>query len=322
MDAEGESSAAGWAGMSSLAEASACLREHDFEGALSRLRSEIDAGRPSPEVTRLIERLVALTGGRARAADFGLPLGPENRAPMVFIACMPKSGSTFLSHLLAEVLGAGHRYGFYEAHQNEQDIHGPALIEAARSPAVIQQHVRATERNVQILQALDVRPVVLIRDVFDAMVSMRDMIDSGGTESVFFPVERLPGRTHTIWADLDEDTRTRATVMQYGFWYVEFYASWRRALAAGRLDALLLEYSEVMANKRDAVTRILEHAGLSAPLDGIDAALERLEVDPTRTRKNVGKKGRGQTIPEELRTWIRGHTTYFPQVDFAPVGLG
>ena len=41
------------------------------------------------------------------------------------------------------------------------------------------QHCRATEANVQLMQAFGIRPVVLVRDLHDVIVSLRDYFNGG-----------------------------------------------------------------------------------------------------------------------------------------------
>lgn len=300
--------------MEVLSEAQTRIRAHDFEGALALLRSEIDGG-GRPEAKALVERLVALTQGRARPQDHGLPL---QVAPHLLVACMPKSGSTFLTQVLSEVTGFDHRYAFYAGHQNEQDLHRASLLHAVLRPAVIQQHLRATERNLQLLQGLRTRPVVLVRNVFDALVSMRDMIDKGGVESVFFPTEPFGA---SPFSALDIQIRTRAIVIQKSLWYVEMFASWFRAARAHRIEALFLSYETLMADKPGCVARVLEHSGIDYDFDNVAAAVVSVEGDKARSRKNVGSSGRGRELPETLKQYIRGHTRFFADVDFEMVGL-
>ena len=295
-----------------LQEVRSLLADQRIDEALMLLRSEIDNGRVSVGTySGLIERLVALSNGTARAQDYGLPIERHNRPPTVFVACLPKSGSTFLTHTIADALKLQHTYCFYEAHQNEQELHIPALLRGLAKPAVVQQHVRATERNIQLIQAFGLRPIVLVRDIFDALVSMRDMIRVTD-EPVFFD---------KTFKDLPETIQVELVVRKYAFWYLEFYVSWVRAHQNNRLDCMILSYEDLIADKVKAIDEVIRHSGLHASQESIQISVSHLEDNPKLTRKNQGSKGRGGSVSAALRKEVLTYTRFFPDINFVPLGL-
>jgi hypothetical protein len=81
----------------------------------------------------------------------------------ILIACMPKSGSTFLSKLLAHYTGYKYTSIVYDLKQNEQDIYLPKLIDNYNHHLIIHQHCRATISNVLLLKEHQIKVVVLVR---------------------------------------------------------------------------------------------------------------------------------------------------------------
>src|SRR6187551_3281662 len=106
----------------------------------------------------------------------------RSRPPSILLACMPKSGSSFLSAALAQAAGYPLYQFVYTYDRNEQDLYLPALVSGLGlpSPTVTQQHVRATGSNLDLTQVFNLRVVLLVRNLFDALVSLRDHILNEG----------------------------------------------------------------------------------------------------------------------------------------------
>ena len=196
-------------------------------------------------------------GAPAEITDFGPHLATLNLGKKIFIACMPKSGSSWLFSALMGLSGyPGER--FAQAYvQNEQEIYLPKVIGSATKNGVIQQHCRATDPNIAILQAFGIRPVVLVRNLLDALVSMHDFYDAGAVRNTFHAAD---------WADLDASTRLDLMADTVAPWYVEFFASWTMADKAGKLPVLWLGYEDMIADKAGALKRTLGHYGLRRPM--------------------------------------------------------
>jgi len=260
----------------------------------------------------LMDRL-ASTGTPARLADFAPDLRPEDIGTHVLVACMPKSGSTYLKRLLCLLTGwneANFAYGYL---QNEQELYLPNILAAARSNAVIQQHCRATEANIQLVQGFAMRPVVLVRDLRDIIVSLADFYDQGAVANTFFAAG---------WARLDRARRLDLLIDQVMPWYLAFYASWVEAAESGRIDCLLLRYEDLIADKAGTLQAIAAYLGLAKAPQECQAAVAAAEQDRGGTRYNKGRAGRGADALTPAQTArLRGQAAYFPTIDFGPIGL-
>ena len=109
--------------------------------------------------------------------------------PSILIACMPRSGSTYLSNLLAAVTGYPRHPLVYTFYRNEQDLYLPALMKALTIPTVTQQHLRATGPTLELIDIFNLRPIVLVRNLFDVVVSYFDHLHQ---ESLLVPAAYFP----------------------------------------------------------------------------------------------------------------------------------
>lgn len=269
---------------------------------------------PCPSYSNNLINTLALLRRPALLSDYCDSLQPAEIAPHLLIACQPKSGSTFLRNVLAAVTGFRDVFLFHASGQNEQDLFFPTLLEFATTPTVTQQHCRASEANVQLLQAFGMRAVVLVRDLGDVIASLRDFYNQGAVLGTFLHPES--------WAALSPEQQTDAIIDHTIPWHLQFLASWQRAERENRLPILWLSYAELMADKAAAVRRVLSFYSLDAPPDAVTAAIADAEAAPRRTRFNQGISGRGVTVlTAAQRDRLRALAASFPETDFAPYGL-
>jgi hypothetical protein len=170
---------------------------------------------------------------------------------------------------------------------NEQDVSEAALEWLGRVNLVTQQHAKGTANNVAILRKFGIRPVVLVRDIFDVVVSLYDHIESGR--------HRMPtGYVHREYWGLGKEAKLMYLIRVHIPWYFNFFMSWREA--AREMEVLWVTYEELMANQVDTVSRILRYHDLAVDMGRIRSAIGRTVKKPTRF--NVGTSGRGRELSE------------------------
>jgi tetratricopeptide (TPR) repeat protein len=246
-------------------------------------------------------------------SDFAPELDAAALGTHIVIACMPKSGSTLMNRILQALTGWEDTYLSFAFMQNEEELHLPYLREAARRNTVTQQHFRATEANIQLLQAFGIKPLIQVRNLYDVVVSYTDFLDNGAVSNTFFI-----GR----WDQLERSERIDLMIDNLLPWYFAFYASWMDAIAQDRLDAIVVSYEELIGAKPETVHRIADFYDLGASLDDCKAAVAAVDDGKAMTRFNKGGSGRGDT---ELTTAQKDRLArlagYYPDIDFGPVGL-
>ena len=256
---------------------------------------------------------LSVTGGRAQLSDFTTEITAEQLGKHIFIACVPKSASTFLKNVLAFVTGYRELFTVYAAGQSEHEIYLPILREMAHANTVTQQHCRASDANIHLMQGFNIRPIVLVRNIFDSVMSLLDFYDRGAFQTSYFRGD---------WPALDEDTKVDLLIEHVVPWYFQFVASWDLAEKQKRIELKWLTYEELVADKPEAVLKVLEFYGLGAPRRGVEQRIKQIESEERKIRFNKGVAGRGKYgLSQQQQDRIRRLAKYHPSVDFGRIGL-
>ncbi len=269
---------------------------------------------PCPSFSNNLVNSLALLRQPSILTDYCDTLELTDLAPHLLIACQPKSGSTFLKNVLCQVTGFRDLFLFHASGQSEQDLFYPVLLEFATVPTVTQQHCRAAEANLQILQAFDMKTVVLVRNLADVVVSLRDFYSQGAILGTFF--------SHDAWRQFGAEDQADLIIDHIVPWHLQFLASWQQADNEARVPVLWLTYEELMCDRHGNIRRVLEFYNLPAPEGKISAALAALPGEKRRNRFNRGVSGRGReglTATQHAR--IRQLASHFPDTDFTVFGL-
>lgn len=206
----------------------------------------------------------------------------------ILIACFPKSGSTYLSELLCGLtglsrgwLGAGGPLG--GSYSREQDAMERHFWTSKRT--VIQQHVKATKDNLDLFADFNVRPIVLTRNIFDIVPSIRD----------HWLREGVIGLGHYVpqsWFQLSEAQQYSYIIKMIVPWYFHFFVSWLDGSES--ISTLNVTYEELFSQKRDTIRKISAFYGFECSEHRIDEAINTM--NPKKTRFNKGVSGRGKEL--------------------------
>lgn len=251
-------------------------------------------------------------GEKALLSDFTPAVKPEDIGKHILVACMPKSGSSFLMQVLYHLTGY-ERVPFAFAYmRNEQDLYLPQLLRYARRNTVTQQHCRATQPNVALLQAFGIRPVILVRNIHDIVVSLTDFYDHGAVYNSF-----LFGH----WELLSPSGRIDAVIDHIVPWYLSFYASWVETCERKQLDALFVTYEDMIADKPGTISAVARFLDIAKSDADCAIAVARAEGETGATRKNQGVSGRGASrLTDEQKARIARLTEAYVNTDFSLIG--
>lgn len=240
-----------------------------------------------------------------------------SRRRTIFIAAVPKSGSTWLTSMLSALpnfrqVAPPAFGGRRELEVPHNHLIRPMLV--ARH-LVDCQHVRASQDTLVQLALADAFPVVLTRNVADALVSMHDHISGlrgGHREASSEPGHRwsMAYLTPQRWLSWGEEQRYRVLTRAFLPWYANFELSWRawaeiveehdfdRRIRRYLHPPLYLDYDTMRSNPEETLDAIAEHVGLSIDVEDRRRALERSLESPTR--RNVAVTGRGRELCHRL----------------------
>lgn len=154
---------------------------------------------------------------------------------------------------------------------------------------VAQHHVRASDWTLDMCRDYRLTPIVLIRNLLDVVVSLRDHVRKEGHVSPMFFIE-----PHHLAL---EDAHLELMIARLAVpWYLNFYLSWRRAP-----DTLAIRYENLVRTPVAVVSDILAFSGAQIPRETVAAAVESV-LSRGKSRLNVGVSGRGASLrPEALR---------------------
>ena len=291
----------------------AFYRVRVWDAALACVRRAI-AIEPCPSYYVDLVNALAFAKGRARLEDYTRDTTPAQLGRHLFVACAPKSGSTFLKNLLVDLTQFRDVFSVHAGLQNEQDLDLPQLAKFARENTVTQQHCRASEANIHLMQAFAIRPVVLVRDIFDTIMSLRDFYDGGFVYSTFFDREE--------YVALSQEARIDLLIAYAAPWYFQFVASWQRAERERRLPVLWLGYDELTGDTSATLERVLAFHGMRAEPEVVRRIVDARAKDLRGNRFNRGISGRGREgLQPAQRARIEALARFFPGTDFSRLGI-
>ena len=234
----------------------------------------------------------------------------------LLIACMPKSGSTFLANALSELTGYPYVYLAYAYERSEQSLYLPKLIDNYDVGTVTHLHLRATDSAIDLMRMFSIRPVILVRNIFDIVVSIRDHLFNEGYEFPTFFCDQAINR-------LDEQSQFDF-IIEHGIpWYFNFYVSWHQAVAKKHTEGLWLKYEEIVTDWHQTLRTVADFYRLDKTEAEIDRALQQtLAKSKKKTRLNKGVAGRNLTaLTDRQRDRIARMARFYPDIDFSNMGI-
>ncbi|MEJ8570250.1 sulfotransferase domain-containing protein [Microbaculum marinum] len=231
-------------------------------------------------------------------------LGPRHR---ILLACFPKSGSTWLRTILSELPGIKSAWITESTGRGEQELSAWRVARASFGHFVAQHHVRYHDDTQRLVDQFRMKPVVLVRDIFDSVVSLLDHVKHRWPE---IPQAFVTPELRSLPDEQVLDFLVDMAVP----WYMDFYVSW-----TGCADAVRLNYEELNADPVAIVSELLDRLGIAAARGEVRGAIAA--ADARDSLFNRAEIGRGRMLSEAQRARIVRQASYYPSVDFAPIGL-
>jgi len=218
----------------------------------------------------------------------------------ILVACMPKSGSTFLTDVIAELPGFRRGVLVPAFGRREQELDETCLRQEDRFDYVAQNHVQYSDWTAKMCGDYGLAPVVLVRSLLDAIVSLRDHLRNEGPGSPIFYANRHHARL--------DDARLELLLVRVALpWYLGFYMSWRQAP-----NALMINYEDLAARPRETIRQVLAFSGVRASPGEIQAAIARVQ-DAGGGRFNIGVTGRGRGLRPEVVRAVLELIDFYPE---------
>jgi hypothetical protein len=221
-----------------------------------------------------------------------------------------------MANALSELTGYRYVNLAYAYERNEQTLYLPKLIDSYSSGSVTHLHVRATQSTIDLMKLFSIRPVVLVRNVFDIVISIHDHMFQEGYEFPTFYCDKS-------FEGLEEASRFDF-IIEHGIpWYFNFYVSWYEASFSKQIECLWLTYEDVIVDWHKAIRTIADFYSIGKTDEQIDQALERTMMKKKqKIRLNKGIVGRGsKSLSWEQKEKIINFARFYPWIDFSMIGI-
>ena len=225
---------------------------------------------------------------RAYLSDLG------RRRPSVFLAFAPKCGGTFLRtaaiHAVnGQLVRVVHAQGGRDA-TPYLPVYIRYLVHGfPRDPLVTHVHMQALPANRYFVEALELKPVIMLRSVPDMLVSYLDMLaDDPANPRNWLNVAIPPG-----FAAMDDAMKADFLIDGVMPWYASYYATWQAFAAAAPERVLVLRYGDLKHDPESVLRAVLDHSGLSCSEEMCELAIAAAWHNRAENRFNKGEEGRG-----------------------------
>ena len=226
-------------------------------------------------------------------ADYLRGLGM--RRPVLFFAFAPKAAGTFLrSAAIQAVDGQLVRVVHAQGGRDAQP-YLPIFIEyflggICDGPLVTHVHMQALDANRRFLQALGIRPIIMLRSITDMLASFWDML----SESAEARAEGLNCPIPDAFPDFSAAQKADFMIDMIAPWYVGYFATWLDYAREKPDEVCVLTYADFVADPAHVLETALDHADLSRSRFVCQAALDGAWKDRSTLRYNKGASGRGR----------------------------
>jgi len=239
----------------------------------------------------------------------------QNINKHVWLVCAPKSGSTWLTRILQDTLKWDSVKLVPSFGNREQEVDLSPLLAKGITGNLLTPHLhcRYSEYTHEIIDNLDTKVILQVRDIFDTLISFYDHIEKEGPT---FPSGYM---NQESWDALSEFQRWSYLTDLVIPWYFNFYCSWLCSPLYKDGRVKLITYNELRNHTVDTVSDVLKFC--EEPTDSIRIQKTLDKLKKKNTRQNKGIVGRGDSLPQELKDRIKSFTQYYPTVDFTPMGL-
>ena len=239
------------------------------------------------------------------------------------INALPHSGSSYLYNLLTKLTKAlkldlkNRRY-----RATEQDLYIPALLDARIRTTLTRHHFKATDQNVDLMRIFKIKPIILVRNIFDLVPSFRDIQEKVLNETESTPWgSTFTGYVNESFLELDKEKQYDYLIDICLPWFFSFYLSWYCVNKAG-FEVMWLTYEQLIDDPEGTLREICSYYDLEYTNEEIAYSIEFAKDERKLNNFNVGIKGRGETeLSREQKEKIKRFTRHYPSIDFANIGL-
>jgi hypothetical protein len=233
--------------------------------------------------------------------------------PVLLFAFPPKAAGTFLSRAAAVAADGSLVRAVHAQGGREAQFYLPVFVSyfnggVCDGPMTIHAHMTARPGNRGFVEALSLKPIVMVRPVCDMLASLWDMLAANREARL----ENISGAVPEDFPAFAAARKADYLIDMIGPWYVNYYATWLEYAEARPESVLVLRYDAFRRDPLETLERVLRHAGLAPPREAVEAALAGVWKERDKVRFNKGVPGRGGDYfsPEHVARLVRMMSNY------------
>lgn len=249
----------------------------------------------------------------------------KSRGSNIYVACMPKSGSSYFATTIAK--GLDYKFALttssrinnpsnFGINGREQELCELAIIKKIlmnqKKGLIAQHHTKACSYTAKTLLAYNFKLIVLIRNIFDIIVSADEMLkkyDMGNPSNQGFRI--LPSKFNSM----DKQVRYELLAKTTGVFCIEFYLSWLRQKEMGT-EFLEVNYDEEIAldkgNKLLLAKKVAQFLDLdNSNTKNLKKTFSERKINEKTARFNKGTTNQGQKISSKTKKFLIDYAKSF-----------
>ncbi|MDE2162501.1 MAG: sulfotransferase domain-containing protein [Alphaproteobacteria bacterium] len=218
------------------------------------------------------------------------------RRPLVMFAFPPKAAGTFLRSAAVDAVDGQLIRLTHAQGGRDGTPYLPTLLLYYEgwfplSTLVTHIHMQALPSNRHLLEAFDIKPVIMIRDVSDMLSSYLDMLNSNGSR---VPEHWLNCSFPSNFEGLAHEKKVDFLIDFLGPWYASYYATWLSYAEEMPGRVCVLQYPDFRQDPAKALETALRHSRVEQTYEHCQEAVRRTWDERQRHRFNKGYGGRGK----------------------------
>jgi hypothetical protein len=215
--------------------------------------------------------------------------------PCVVLAFPPKAAGTYLRSAAITAVGGKLVRTVHAQGGRDATPYLPTfmLYYAAGIPAcplVTHIHMQALAANRHFVEALDLRPVVMIRSLPDMLASYLDELE----DQPLRPDKWLNIKVPDGYLGFSAQEKGDFVIEMIAPWYASFFSTWLD-YAGSDPRVLMLDYDDFRADPAATLEHLLAHSRLPRSHEQCQQALAEVWEERALFRYNKGVTGRGKT---------------------------
>jgi hypothetical protein len=237
--------------------------------------------------------------------------------PTILLAFAPKAAGTYLrSAAIAAVNGQLVRTVHAQGGRDASFYLPTFLMYYAggfpAAPLITHVHMQALPANRHFIEALDLKPVVMIRSIPDMLASYGEMMDPDPLS----PENWLNIKVPENYPRLGIEAKGDFLVDMMAPWYASYFATWLEYARREPDRVLVLNYDAFRADPVSTLEAILIHSRMPRTREQCRMALNEVWEERAAFRFNKGVPGRGQArFAADQLARLRRQVEFFPELE-------